>query len=147
MRDELLEIAAYRILHAYRLSHNSLGLIDEIILKLDADQFESNRVLEGLYRDLAGYYRYQNADNQLELIFDGETHMNKFSYDWQKTFLKWIDDLCFNYNFLKTLLGATVFYPGPKGEVLLESRVCAYLSKHFNLKVYTYKGIQDISVA
>ena len=147
LKDELLEIGAYTIVNAYLKNHNSLGLEDDLTSKLNAYQFKSNFVLESLYRDMAGYYRFQNAENQLELLFDGESHYYKFSVEWRKVFLAWISDFCLNFHFQKALLGATVFYPGAQGEELLESRVRVHLSKHFNLKVYKYKGIREFSAA
>lgn len=147
LKDTLLEQASVQIIQAYRQHYNPLGLIDEFILKLEEYTFASNPVLEGLYHDLASYYRFLNAGNQLELLFDGDSHFKKYSIEWEEAFLKWVDDFCSNYNFMKTLIGATVFYPGPQGEIMLQSRIGAYLNKHFQLKIYKYKGIQDISAA
>jgi len=147
LKDVLIEKTAFRVLHAYRSHYNPLGIVDEFILTLENYTFESNPVLEGLYFDLAVYYRFQNADNQLELLFDGDSHFKKYSKDWEEAYLQWIDELCSNYYFIKTLIGATVFYPGPQAEVLLHSRIGAFLNKHFKLKIYKHRGIHEMSVA
>ena len=147
LKDKLIEKTAFRVLEAYQAHYNPLGLVDEFIVVLENYRFESNPVLEGLYYDLAGYYRFQNADNQLELLFDGDSHYKKFSKEWEEAYLNWIDELFTSYNFIKTLIGATVFYPGPQAEILLQSRIGSYLNKHFKLKIYKHKGIQEISAA
>jgi hypothetical protein len=144
LKDELIELAAYRIINAYLTNRNSLGLVDEFVDKLTGYKFESNAALESMYRDMAGYFRYHNADNQLELLFDGESHSKKFSIEWKKIFLNWIDEFCLKDHFHKALLGATVFYPGANGEILLESRIRTHLHKHFNLKTTRYRGVRKI---
>jgi len=144
LKDELIELAAYRIIDAYLKNRNSLGLVDEFVEQLTAYQFESNAVLESMYKDLAGYYRFHNTDNQLTLLFDGESHFKKFSLDWRKVFLDWIDGFCMKYHFHKALLGAIVFYPGVQGELLLESRIRTHIQKHFNLKTTRYRGVRKI---
>ncbi len=143
----LLPKAVSEIISCYNVFHNPLGLQDELTNKLDSYIYRENPVLNSLYHDLAGFYRYQNADNQLELLFDGLSHREKFIKEWQGTFLHWIQELCMNYTFMKTLLGATVYYPGPRGGLMLESRIRAQLIKQFNLKIYKYKGIHEFFAA
>lgn len=144
LKDELIELAAYRIVNVYLKNRNSLGLVDDFITELKEYTFKSNAVLESMYKDLAGYYRFHNANNQLELLFDGDSHFKKFSKQWRKVFLHWIDDFCMKYHFHKALLGATVFYPGVQGEELLESRIRTHLQKHFKLKTTRYRGVRKI---
>lgn len=146
-KSQLLQKAVSQIIIYYNSLHNPLGLQDKLTDELNAYVYRENPVLDGMYHDLAGFYRYQNANNQLDLLFDGLSHQEKFRKEWQETYLAWIEDLCKNYTFIKTLLGATVYYPGPNGGALLESRIRGHINKQFNLKIYKYKGIHEFFAA
>lgn len=126
---------------------NPLGLEDDTVKQIKAHKTEYTDRLVEFYRNLAGVYRYKHGNNQLEFLFDGKDHYDKYTADWVATYEEWLVDFCLRPNFLKAVLELTVFYPEGRKAELAENRMKAFIHQHFELKIYKYKGIVKMKIA
>jgi len=150
-KESLLTSTVNIVIRKYLELHNPLGIRDDTVEAIESYDGGGGRgttgSLDDFYYGLAAIYRYQNCDNQLELIFAGHTQFEKFSKEWQETYEYWITEFCQYAHFLRAVLGLTVFNPGPEGSILLGNRLKHLLSRHFNLRVYKYRGVIELKVA
>ena len=93
----------------YYTLFNPLRLPDETTDQID--DFKPNHLsfFDELYDVLAGIYRYQLGDNQLELLFDGRSHYEMYMSDWPKAFDEYVNELCTKKNFVLAGLELSVF--------------------------------------
>lgn len=146
-KEELLHYLVSQVKKSYIFQSNPLGLVDDTILKIRAYRYYQYEYLEEFYDSLAGIFRYHIGTNQLEFLFDGMTHEEKYTEDWNRIFKKWTRDFCQNKHFQKGVLAATVFLGDEHSGLLAENRIKYFLSNYFDLKIYRYKGIIDMKVA
>lgn len=125
----------------YLMHHNPLGIEDSAVKKIKQDTTAYTERLDDFYFNLAAIYRFQFGKNQLELLFDGRSHYEKYSDDWRAMFKAWVLQFCGQPHFLRAVLELTVFYPRERKALLAENRMKAFMHHHFGLKVYKYKGI------
>lgn len=126
----------------FYLDHkNPLGIEDATIRSIKNHETAYTERLEEFYRNLAGVYRFNYGQNQLEFLFDGTDHSKKYGEDWTATFKEWLVNFCLKPNFLRAVLELTVFYPEGKKAELAENRMKTFINQHFELKIYKYKGI------
>lgn len=92
-KERLLTIWLDEILAAYNHQHNPMGLEDDFVIELREKIGIGTDLLEELYDILAGIYRYDHGDNQLEFQWDGRTHMEVYDTDWRAMYLHWIREL------------------------------------------------------
>src|SRR5665811_1706418 len=82
LEDSLLEKMVEELRVAYTLWYNPLGLVDDTYARiLGNTAFPTDRI-KIIYAQLCGIYRYQYASNQLEFLFDGRSHLEKYQEDW-----------------------------------------------------------------
>lgn len=143
--EALLGALVEKVKEAYLLYCNPLGLEDDAVLKIKNSKHVDTSLLEDFYEHLAGIYRYKYGSNQLEFLFDGRSHLEKYQDDWSASFLTWVDDFCQEENFLKAILEVTIFYPQDRKALLAGNRLKAFISQQFFLKVYKYRGIVSIN--
>jgi len=135
------------VINTYLKDHNPLGLVDETVIKIKEYKINSVHTLDEFYGYLAGIFRYQMGTNQLEFLFDGRSHQEKYEEDWTHCFLQWVTIFCTSKRFLKSILALTVFYDDEYGALLAENRLKYFIGNYFNLKLYRYKGIISREVA
>ena len=93
LEEQMLEVMVFELKKSYTQLYNPLMLMDETFAKiLDTYEYPKDR-LRMIYRQLCGIYRFKNKDNQLELLFDGRTHLEKFQEDWSEAFVGYIQQL------------------------------------------------------
>jgi len=146
-KDVLLYSLSESVKKNYKLRHNPLGLIDDTMIKIQAHELKGLSNLELFYNNLAGVYRYKYGANQLNILFDGGDHLDKYKKDWKEQFEMWVEEFCTNPYFLKTVLELTVFYNEQTITDLARIRLNNYITKHFELKIYKNKGIVEMKVA
>ena len=146
-KDVLLFEMAEMVKKNYLHRHNPMGLIDETVLKIQGHRLEGLKNLEEFYNQLAGVYRYKFGQIQLDLLFDGRDHLEKYKDDWKSQFDVWVNDFCSNPYFLKTVLELTVFFDQANNLELPLKRLNNYISKHLDVKIYKYKGVVEMKVA
>jgi len=146
-KNALLIVLIEQVKNNYLLRYNPLGLVDSSISKIINTKTYSFEEVSVLYDEMAAIYRYKNCSNQLELLFDGRDHLEKYKEDWALSFKEWIDDFCVSKNFLKAVLEATIFYPEDRQAQLAYSRLKNFISEQFGLKIYKFKGIVPMKIA
>ncbi|WP_420388191.1 hypothetical protein [Roseivirga sp.] len=127
---------------AYFDCFNPLRLPDEVSEQVENFRPVHLSFFDDLYDILAGIYRYQIGDNQLELLFDGSSHYEKYLIDWKETFQGYVRALCQKKNFILAALELTVFHTMENRIELAQNRMKVAIFDHFELKVYKHKGIQ-----
>ena len=110
LEEQMLEVMVFELKKSYTQLYNPLMLMDETFAKiLDTYEYPKDR-LRMIYRQLCGIYRFKNRDNQLELLFDGRTHLEKFQEDWSRQLLEWVHELGYHEQYVKTMLRMTLLF-------------------------------------
>lgn len=126
----------------YLLRTNPLGIEDDMAGKIHAHESTDLRHLHEFYLNLAGVFRYKfYADNQLEFPFDGREPQDRYRDEWTAQYKKWIKEFCRHDNFIRAVLDLTVFYPVESPLLMVDNRMNAFLSQHFEVKIHPQKGI------
>ncbi len=147
MQDTLLVEFIEIVKKQYALRHNPLGLNDELSKKIAAYSPKNLKPLYPFYQNLAAVYRYKYGQNQLEILWDGTDHSEKYKEDWDNIFLQWTSLFCNQRQFLLAVFELTVFLCNNKRVHLSEDRMNTFISAHFELKIYKQKGIVQMQVA
>ncbi len=141
-RTDLLQWLIEEVKNVYLICFNPLGIEDDVILRIKRSTSCQLELLDNFYQELAGIYRFKYSCNQLEIIFDGRSHYEKYEDDWKFAFHNWVREFCQSPNFIKAVLECTILYPDDKKAALAQQRMKYFLTRHFELKVFKYKGIQ-----
>jgi hypothetical protein len=147
LKDSLLNQMVEIVKDIYLLRYNPLGLKDKSIEKILSTTDYNLEELSTFYDELAGLYRYKYSSNQLELLFDGRDHQEKYQDDWSDSLKKWVIEFSKSKNFLKAVLETAIFFPDDKQSQLAYSRLKNYISDHFGIKIYKHKGIVPMKIA
>jgi hypothetical protein len=132
-----------RLSKEYYLSHhNPLGLIDDIINQIKASTNFPSEAFDAFYHDLCAIYRYQYGEVQLEFLFDGRSHWQKYENDWVEFFKKQCTEFCANRFFLRAVLDIAVFHNRDRVAYLAGDRLKYFLTQYYEMKVYKYRGIK-----
>lgn len=143
----LLHWLIKEVIETYNFRYNPLGIEDDTIRKIKGCTSYNISSLKLFYLELSGIYRYKYNETQLELIFDGRSHYEKYQQEWEETFRTWVNGFCAYSNFLRAVLEGTVIFSEDRIVHLAQSRMKYFLSRYFELKVYRYKGIQEYKMA
>ena len=144
---ELLEQLAQKVRNTYLARCNPLGLEDDTIKAIKGCVQFSMDHLDAFYWELAAIFRYKIGSNQLEFIFSGKSHYEKYLDDWRDAFNLWIDDFMRSPYFIRAVLEMTILQPGGRAALLAKDRMKVYLTQYFNLKVYKFRGIVPVMAA
>ena len=131
----------------YLSKYNPLGLEDDTVKAIqDCDSFSIEH-FESFYWELAGIFRYRIGSNQLEFIFSGKSHYEKYQDDWNEAFEIWLEEFLKSKYFIRAVLEMSILYPQKRVALLAKDRMKVYLSQYFCLRVYKYRGIVPIEAA
>ncbi|ADR21404.1 hypothetical protein MATR_09670 [Marivirga tractuosa] len=147
LKDSLLNQMVEIVKDIYLLRYNPLGLKDKSIEKILSTTQYNLEELSIFYDELAGLYRYKYSSNQLELLFDGRDHQEKYQEEWEEALKKWIVNFSRSKSFLKAVLETAIFFPDDKQSQRAYSRLKNYISDHFGIKIYKHKGIVPMKIA
>jgi hypothetical protein len=136
---EIIEIAKAH----YALHYNPLGLEDETWTRIKKYKLKKTERFVPFYRDLAGIYRFKFGDNQLEFLFDGTDHVQKYKEDWSTAFKEWMHMFCAKDQFITVVLDLSVYYNEIDKPQLVENRLQSFIPTFFELKISKHKGIQQ----
>lgn len=140
LEERMLEIMVFELKRSYTQLYNPLMLMDEVFGKiLDAYDYPTDR-LRVIYRQLCGIYRYQHKNNQLELLFDGRTHLEKFQDDWYNQIMAWLQELGQHEQYVKTMLRMTILYDTDSRAEWAENHCKFFVNQYFDLKIIKRKG-------
>ncbi|OEK05896.1 hypothetical protein [Roseivirga misakiensis] len=134
---DLIKEGYYAVFNPLRLSDSTTDLIDNYVAA-------NQSYFDELYDVVAGIYRFQIGDNQLEFLFDGSSHYDKYVIDWEEAFINYMNELCTKKNFVLAGLELTVFHKPENRIELAQNRMKVSIFDHFGLKIYKYKGIQAL---
>ena len=147
LEENLLDLMVFELKKSYTRLYNPLMLMDETFAAiLDNYDYPKER-LRLIYRQLCGIYRYQNGSNQLELIFDGRTHLDKFQEDWHKQLICWCMELGQHEGFVKTMLRMTLLYDTESRAEWSENQCKHFINAYFKLKIVKRKGELKLKIA
>jgi hypothetical protein len=133
---------------AYYLSHhNPLGIQDETVRRINASKGFPLQAFDGFYHDLSALYRFMHGEVQLEFLFDGSSHWQKYEEDWVTFFKKSVQIYCSNRFFIRAVLDIVVFHSHDRVASLAGDRLKYFLTQEYELKVYKYKGIRRLKVS
>lgn len=140
----LLELVSY--VKGYYLHHyNPMGLIDDTILEINKQNVFPFEAFNEFYHDLAAIYRFRNGEVQLEFLFDGSTHQEKYTREWRDFFMQNVREFCANKFFIRAVLDISVFHYLDHVAFLAGDRLKYFLSNFFELKIYKYRGVMEIA--
>lgn len=145
LREELLSLFISEAKQYYLAVHNPLGLMDSTASAISAHRGGELSDYYNFYEDMCAIYRYRHGSNQLEFLFDGMDHFTKYSMEWKECFRKWILALFAHDHFLKTVLQMSVFGLEGHSKNLAQGRMHSYISTHFDVKFYKYKGLVELA--
>ncbi|MEO9485336.1 MAG: hypothetical protein ABJG47_17895 [Ekhidna sp.] len=133
-KDSLLDQWLQQTLSTYSQQHNPMGLEDDFIIELKTKISTGKALLLSNYDILAAIYRHNHADNQLEIMWDGRSHMEAYDSDWKLMFTQWIQELSLIKEIQRPIIKYAVSEGGVNHTFLAQSIRRAILS-HFNLKM------------
>lgn len=149
-QDQIFTHLAHRLveitIHKYSIYFNPLGLVDDTFQQILDYQYENLEELEGIYENLCVAYRYKYGDNQLEIIWDGKSHEDKYKEEWGKTFDQWVDDLTENPGIIKGILQLTVFNEAKKNLNFVRNAIKGLINDYFEIKILKKNGIKRVFV-
>ena len=125
---------------SYEFHHNPLGLTDTFTARIRKFVPKDFKSLEEFYFILAGIYRFRYGTNQLELLWDGTDHLEKYSKDWTEFFYKSVDQFCADQLFVQAVLDLTVFLPENDQPVLSGARMQNFILNRFKIKISKQSG-------
>ena len=132
----------------YHQYHNPLGILDTTAKKINEASFSNFELLESFYAKLSSIYRFKHGETQLELLFDGESHYEKYKKEWLTTYKTWIHQLFSKWLTLRAILEITVYERWGTHELeLINQRLQSYIEDYFNVRLYIYRGIVDTKAA
>lgn len=142
LRKRLLCYLVSQARKAYELHFNPLGLVDSTTKRIRQVK-PKLECLFPLYDAMAAIYRYRNSSNQLELLFNGKTHLEQYHLDWSREFASCCQQFCADPAFVRLLLGLTVLNPGRSMHSLAEQRLRSLVQERLGLKVHKRRGILE----
>lgn len=140
LEEELIDLMVFELKRSYTCLYNPLQLMDTTYVQiLDTFDFPRDRA-RLIYRQLCGIYRYKHGDNQLEMLFDGRTHLVKFQEDWSTVLLAYVTELGIHEQYVKTMLRMTLLFDNESRAEWAENHCKAFINQQFNLKVVKRQG-------
>jgi hypothetical protein len=147
LRDKLLLAMVEEVKQAYDKLNNPLGLEDKFTRKIRNYVPSNLKPLSNFYMTFAAVYRFKFSDNQLEFVWDGRDHLDKYHEEWPRVFMKWIQEFCKQELFVQAVLDLTVFLPKNQQTDLAESRMNNFMLRQFGVKFHKTKGFVQMRVA
>jgi len=140
LEEEMIDRMIFELKRSYTVLYNPLRLMDQTYSQiLDTYDFPRERV-RLIYRQLCGIYRYKHGDNQLELLFDGRTHFEKFQEDWSNSLVGYVKELGIREQYVKTMLRMTLLFDTETRAEWAENHCKAFINQYFELKVVKRQG-------
>ncbi|PZX54573.1 hypothetical protein LV84_02726 [Algoriphagus ratkowskyi] len=140
LEEELIDRMIFELKRSYTSLYNPLQLMDTTYEQI-LDSFDFPREHARLiYRQLCGIYRFKHGDNQLEMLFDGRTHLEKFQEEWAGAFVEYVAQLGIYGQYVKTMLRMTLLFDTESRAEWAENHCKAFINQHFDLKVVKRQG-------
>ena len=146
-KEYLLKKLVLNTKQYYLHEYNPLGIVDETIRTILEIRNIDTTFLDHFYYELSGIYRFKYGKNQLEFLFDGDSHLEKYTKDWECKFHKWTHDFLTYRHFVRAVLEGAFLDPTHRNQHHVEIRLKLFLEQYFGLRVYVYYGIRKIKAA
>ena len=151
LKDQLLYHLFDNVKQAYEQQQNPLGLQDNFSVQIKNYKLLNLEPLEEFYYQLAGVYRFKWGDSQLEFVWDGREHLDKYKEDWSGFFRHSVAHFCEQALFVQAVLDITVFLPSqnqPAHQLsTMATRMQQFMMQQFNVKLHKSKGLVNLKVA
>jgi hypothetical protein len=147
LQETLLTHLVEKVKSAFELKHNPLGLEDAFCLKVKKYKSHNLKPLYNFYQNICAVYRFKNSDNQLEFVWDGREHLDKYYEEWTQAFNLWTEEFCRQELFVKAVLDLTVFLPENRHADLAENRMNNFMLRQFEVRLHKTKGLVAMKVA
>jgi len=147
LQERLLITLIEKVKISFEQRHNPLGLEDGFCLKVKTYKTTNLKPLSNFYQNIAAVYRFKNSDNQLEFVWDGREHMEKYREEWVRSFNQWVDEFCRQELFVQAVLDLTVFLPENRHADLAENRMNNFMLRQFEVRIHKTKGLVAMKVA
>ena len=147
VQNDLLAALLEKVKDRYFILHNPLGLDDSLSIRIDRFRLRNKMPLNDFYQNLAGIYRYKYGQNQLEFLWNGADHIEKYKSEWTGFFEEATDKFCAGDLFIQAVLDLTVFLPENRNAQLAESRMNHFMLQHFDVRIHKQRGIVEMKVA
>lgn len=147
LQENLLSQLVEKVKLAFEQKHNPLGLEDAFCLKVKKYQSHNLKPLYNFYQNISAVYRFKNSDNQLEFVWDGREHREKYREEWTRAFNRWIEEFCLQELFVQAVLDLTVFLPENRHADLAENRMNNFMLRQFEVRLHKTKGLVAMKVA
>lgn len=132
LMDDLLSGLLEQVKAVYETRCNPLGIADGFFLRIRNYKPDNFSSLKNFYETLAGIYRYKYSDNQLEFLWDGVAHTEKYKKEWSAFFADQTRSFCKSELFIKAILDLTVFN---NYSPLAENRMNNFMLNTFEVKI------------
>lgn len=130
LRDEGARQMVKIAVESYLLKNNPLGLVDDFVEELLNYEHPSTQFLYRPYQLLAGIYRLLHSDNQLAFSWEGKSHFQIFTEEWQETLQAWMRDLCLNSYLDKIIIKGAIINP-LNDHLMLEAHINKIIYQRF----------------
>ena len=147
LQDDLLTQLIDQVKLEFEHRTNPLGLLDGFSSKIKAYRCQNLKPLYNFYQNMAAVYRFKYSDNQLEFVWDGRDHQEKYKAEWSSSFQEWINEFCKQELFVQAVLDLTVFLPDNRHADLVENRMNNFMLRQFGVKLHKTKGLAAMKVA
>jgi hypothetical protein len=145
LQDSLLTTLVDTVKSEYESRYNPLGIPDALTLRVRSYKPSNLKPLSGFYLNLAGIYRYKFGQNQLEFLWDGNDHSEKYKSDWCDFFNESVARFCRTELFIRAVLDLTVFLPDNRNAQLAENRMNHFMLQAFEVKIHKQRGIVAVA--
>ncbi|MBX7125031.1 MAG: hypothetical protein K1X47_05015 [Cyclobacteriaceae bacterium] len=147
LQDDLLSALVERVKKQYVRQQNPLGLNDSFSEKILSWHPSTLKTLHNFYQNVAAIYRYKYGDNQLEFLWDGQGHLDKYRQEWTSIFEEWTTAFCQRDLFVQAILDLTVFLPQNRHAEMAENRMNNFALQYFDLRIHKTRGLVAVRVA
>ena len=142
-----MDLMIIELKKSYTFLFNPLQIMDQTYSKIiNSKEFPLDR-LRLIYRQLCGIYRFRNGNNQLELLFDGRTHFEKFQEDWKVALMDYLTQLGQHEQYVKTMLRMTLLYDTETRAEWAENNCKSFINQFFDLKIIKRQGELRLKVS
>lgn len=145
LQDSLLSSLVQAVKSEYELRHNPLGICDDWIRKIREYKPKNLKPLQSFYQNLAGIYRYKYGANQLEFLWDGNDHQEKYMREWTAFFNQQTQTFCKSELFIHAVFDLTVFLPENRKAQLAENKMNHFMLQAFEVKIHKQRGIVKVA--
>ncbi len=132
-KEVMLEKWVLQAVEGYLLVNNPLGLVDDFVRSITSVTHYDKDFLRQTYDWIAGGYRLLYASNQLEFLWDGRSHFEKYSEEWERQFSHWIYGLSLQDQINRSIIRVCVLKEESNSD-LLERNFSRLVLGHLNLR-------------